>query len=1173
MEYLNHVQDKYFAELVDQPGFKEDLETFFTGGRYNHTKEELENRGAKGLANDFAEHMRFQSQNEVSALYDFNYVKNRDMPETGKLAFGRLMQAYDISEGGGDGTWSSTAEGAWDYARAIGSAPTTIASVATLGLGLGPKIMAQAGLKATQMSLRNTISNMLAKEMSKEAIKKELKKKYTTQGLKAAAGTFAVEAGVGAYQGAAVGETKERLAGPEGYIEGFEYTNADLVSDAAIAGTVGTTIGTLGSIFDTKSYNRTIDLVTDVQERGMKAKLEGRRAAIDKLTELGSDPDQVRQLADPIVELVNILRKRDLGTKAPLDADLVAEGDKILNDMMNPSVDKFLTPSLHIDTVRGITAAAADLKDVLEIRPNERISSAIMRALQPQGRNQPPLITTMDLDLMAKKYGLSPQQLSYTWLADLSKAGATLGEAGRLSQLMKNELGDLNLLARAGVSTIGEAEAEGIMSIARQGKHSKHAGGKEWWLTGAARTLDRSRIAFMTSQLGTTAANTITTGGFLAIDMSDQLWKNVFRSTVGVAAPDGTVKRGWIKGNLSTLKGLTFNRGEADAFAMLMSDELPETYKTLFLDSMRASDVAGGNSYIARASRMANFLNTTTDSLYKQGAMYGSVDRQLRENFFTTGEGFKDLASFLAEGKSLTELPQGLMAKAVDDAKRFTFQKDYRKDTSIFGKTASAIQRIHYKFPFVVSSLLDMPFPRYMANHLETMYDYLPVLPHITASGGVGKVFKKAGVIDDMFKTGADRHARGLTGTMLVMGGVAVAAQKEGKIDYDKMETETKSRADLRRVLGPWASSALIGDMIYRKVSGLPLGPDFFESIKEVIGDTGLVSDFGQLNVDLLKDIQESATKLEMTEGLAKQLGDITAVFSYPTTSARDLQGQINPEAAGNPFTEDALRGVGEPYKNKSFLEDIVHKNTYINQAIRFLPDYMGSMNVLDNNSNLNGELDLKIYDFFSPYPRGSYNPINRQFGIATEHPATGLQAEITQLGLVPYKLTRKNPNPTVHYLADFIAARGNPRVTHPLDKLPMWEKWEIYKSVPLEDKRYMGKSYMELTDNGDKASALKEFIGKEYNNANEAAKNLLNRKGETPGGKREFTAYINNTYIIKQKELQAVNRSYDDVLKTYPKLFQGYTSAEKYLQDADDLGTYVDRKQHIMKQAQSLLD
>ena len=65
--YLEKVKDKEFISLKDDSDFQDDLIRFFTGDRYKYSREELLEKGAEGLTEDFITHMRYQAANEVTA--------------------------------------------------------------------------------------------------------------------------------------------------------------------------------------------------------------------------------------------------------------------------------------------------------------------------------------------------------------------------------------------------------------------------------------------------------------------------------------------------------------------------------------------------------------------------------------------------------------------------------------------------------------------------------------------------------------------------------------------------------------------------------------------------------------------------------------------------------------------------------------------------------------------------------------------------------------------------------------------------------------------------------------------------------------------------------------------------------------------------------------------------
>jgi len=1157
MSYLNNLDGKYFNELVGNQDFKSDLESFFTGGRYNYSKEKLDERGVEGLANDFVEHMRFQDMNEASALYDYQYVQNTEMNPEGKKAFGRLMQAYDQVEGGGTGF----AEGAWDYLRAFGSAPSTAITAGTFGFGIGSKILAKAGIKGAQMSLRKAITDMLKQDMSKAAIKNQLKKNALASTAKAATGSFAFEAAVGGASAAAKGETREEV------IDGYEYTTGDVIRDGAISGTIGATVGTFGGMLDARSQNKALELVIGKESRAYQLRQAAAKKSIDTIANATNTEARDSSLNN-IIELSQLIAARNSGTKLdPLDPESVAKGQQIFNKIMNPSYSGMIEGGLDINTVRGVAAAGIRLNDMINLQPGERISTAVARSIDSGA------INTADLRMLADEYNLSNEELSYLWLADLSKAGQKLAEGSKIKRALgSGPFADLTMLARSGVSTVGEVEAEKLFTSLKRPKYDGVTG--NWFnnVVDTLRTTDAARIAFMTSQLGTTAANVATGGINMAVDMSDEFWKNIFGVTFGRKAPDGTVKRYWVPGTISVLRGITFNKAESQALAMMMADEAPEAFKNIFYETTRAADNVGGNSVLAKSARTANILNTATDAVFKQAALYGSIDRQLKAAYATAQPGpfgragYRNLGDFLKRATSLNQLPEGVMERAIDDAKRFTFQRDYKGDTSAFGRTATFLQRVHYQAPFVISQGLDMPFPRYMANHLEYINDYTPIgiatgMMEKTANTNIGF---NTQLLGDVYKTGNDRAARQMTGMMLITGGVAIAAHKEGKIDYGSIEKATGNKADLRRISGPYAASLLIGDIIYRKYAGLPLKDKFWSNAQEVLGDTGLVSNFGALDFALIQELNKSAEQKSSTEGLEKMIGDFFSTFTYPTTILRDIQGQTNYFAAGSPYTRAYFGGVRRETPvagERNVFEEIIYSETLRNQATRFLPDYQGSLNLLNYNENERG-IDLKKYKFSSPYPVGAINPLSRQFGVSEEPASTQLQVEMEILGIKEYAAVTKHKNPTVDYYANYLMAKGAGQQIP-----PMWEEFERWKKdVPLGPLVFKGKTYDELGDYDARRQALTSWIKDTSAKYKKLSEEAFTSQMHTPEGKRKYANYVANVYQLEQNMFKKdTRRTFDDVVKEF-NVFEGAQTAEEFLMGAGTLAEQTDRRRLIME-------
>ena len=349
-----------------------------------------------------------------------------------------------------------------------------------------------------------------------------------------------------------------------------------------------------------------------------------------------------------------------------------------------------------------------------------------------------------------------------------------------------------------------------------------------------------------------------------------------------------------------------------------------------------------------------------TDAVFKQVHLR-AVDRRLRElNNPALGRNFKEYLEIHTDLEALRS--SGVLSEATDYAKRFTFQRDKGDNSSIWWG-AQGIQRIHKQYPFV-SSGLDMPFPRYLANHLEYINDYTPIG---IVTGGMDQleklIYKKdaksKSLVGDMFKTGRDRTARQMTGTMLTMGGVWAAVEKAGEIDYSKFDiTGTGDETNVGRVAGPWAANLLIGDWLYR--SGIvgdamvAAGYDLPEGMpttdnpmqwgskgkKNVADVLGGMTDLN-FDLDLVRIMGQSILDGNWTEEAQKKAGNIFATFTYPGTIARDVAGQLNPDVAGSPFTRDARGGRQDSeevslFGERNFLVDIVSSQTTIMQATRF---------------------------------------------------------------------------------------------------------------------------------------------------------------------------------------------------------------------------------------------
>ena len=236
--YAERAEETSFTSLIEDDEFKADLVKFFTGGRYQYSREDLLDRGFDGLAKDFVEHMRYQSWNEVEAVRDLTYVNNKDYDVRGKEAFARLMQAYDASDSAGVGIGQGAVG---DFAGAIFSAPSTYLGLGSFGVG---KLAAKGATKATQLGVRYGLKDYLKKNVVKTGVQRAGSQSIKKQALKEGAIGFTTGAAIGGSQAIVQGETREDAFDIAG-IDGYDYTTKDAIFDVAVS---GLTEGALGGV-------------------------------------------------------------------------------------------------------------------------------------------------------------------------------------------------------------------------------------------------------------------------------------------------------------------------------------------------------------------------------------------------------------------------------------------------------------------------------------------------------------------------------------------------------------------------------------------------------------------------------------------------------------------------------------------------------------------------------------------------------------------------------------------------------------------------------------------------------------------------------------------------------------------------------------------------------------
>lgn len=1096
--YLDEIQGKDIADIKDNEEFQTDLIRFLTSSRKNFSLDEIEGKSVDWMVDEYVEHMRSQDANEATALQDLYFARDDTAREEDRVAFGRLMTAWDSSEGVGTGYLKGTG----DYLEALVTSPATLATVFTGGAS---KIGALAASKGVQVATRSALTKLLSREGAKQAAK-----------------GFAAGSVI---EGAATSAQLEMQEGArEAVIDGYEgMSTTEKALNIGVSGAFGGSVGALARVIDARDAGKVGDRLLEQSAEIAKNKAQAAKRATTKLRDTrktAAGAERVDKILDRMTALTETLVERQSKTdvKNPLDPKKVAEGANLKETLMGEGADLNLGAGLSRHTLQGITGAALEIAEQIDLQPGERISSAVARALAPVGE-EAPLLTTQRVDEIVKTYGLSREEFSYIFLSDLSEAGRTLGEAGQISKAFtKGVFSEVEGLADRGIATFNEGLARQVADTvgAERGYGASILDG----LKGA----DSLRIAFMTSQLGTTAANTMFSTARVGIDAVDEVFRQTLKTGISAIKGEG-VPLSNFHAVTSTIRGMSLNRKDAVLLQEMFQRDLPEEYTKVFKDTNRIDMAVGTNTRAGRLGSAVNLLNSSVDSRFKQAAFYASVDRQMIENGTS-------LSKWLEGNNSLVDLPESIRDKAVYDSLDFVFQKGYSKSDGLAPTVANSVIKLSKEAPFVVTGLMGMPFPRYVANHMEFINDYTP-LAMIT---GGKKNFDS--IYASPMKDPTTRWARQLTGISLFSGAVYARASQvefddEGnakgiKTSFGDIQVGDEGEVSrLGRVAGPLAAHALLADMYVRWKYDLPV-PKKSEVAMDALDVAGGLGNMG-LDAGLVSAIRKSVDTGEWDAGITKRLADIGATFTYPATVLRDLQGNLDPELGYVPYTRSLMMTPGQD----NLLEVMMADSESFNRLVRMLPE----TTLTQYTQSLNGKTAPAVYNPFSGGPERSINPLTKQvFGVERKVAPTELQKAMRTLGMKEYLLynNSKVKNPSMDLLVRKALS----------DYLP--EEFEKFRARPLNIQG-ISNTWDDLNPELQR-DQLQKFIRKNITLTSDRVEAYFQ---ELAAKKPKLAAgYIRNAYVIAEKSS----------LSTY---FEG---ADEFISEAESVEEELRRRNEVLR-------
>tara|TARA_R100000234_G_scaffold55367_1_gene33240 strand:+ start:1535 stop:4699 length:3165 start_codon:yes stop_codon:yes gene_type:complete len=899
----------------------------------------LENRGGlsgemtrEEVYENFMEHMRYHDVNEVTTIRDLEYAQNADA--SGKEGFARLIDAYDKVND------TDTGRMLGDYAMGLLTAPSTYIGLISGGTG---KAAAVAGTQAAKLGVRKILG-----DVGRSAVRAAVP-----------------EAVIGTGQGAAQEFTRVTTGQQE------EFTGGRTVTTGVASGIGGALIGGGASALGSLTGKGALSRASSANELMEAAKI----GAAKKAQVAARKSKEVLETADS--ETVKKVREK----LNELDPARVMEGRRLKKDL-NPS--DTLEASLGSDVFKNIMAAAIQVQSRLDIKPGDRITTAMYTAMK-EGK-----LEDLGISNILREHNLNMDQFSLVYLAEVSEAGRTLGIQGRLSKELKKT--DAQAFAQINklLDEVDDMNQLGVSSITRQDSADVigNAALKAKVLQGI-RDFDKAGISFMTIQPATTMRNTIGGGFRIGVDAATRTMDNAIQSfldstTKGYYAP----KRNLFDGTFDLAKYM-MNPQEGRVIRTLFEENMPEEAKRLFRDAADLSAATDTETALARVGRKVQVLNTASDNIFKQGVLAASLKRRLSDKGI-------NLYDVIRDG-SFGDIPEDIYQAAVKDAYEFTYQSGMKGD-DIFSSAARGLIRANDKYPFAISAF--MPFPRFVANQLKFQYQHMPII----------------GMLDVVINPSIarERLPKQLAGAAMLTTAYAWRLKQGDEAEWYEIHKGGDDYIDGRAIYGPMAPFMLVADMIYRaqtdNFSKLPVS--FGKYYSQALLQATLGSTFRTgMGIAMLDKVFEDGIKAGNTKTVAEGLGGFLGRWTIPAGLVKDVYGQFDPRSRDIPATSTG---------DENFF-DFMYK-----KATRNLPDFPLASWSADM-------ITTEDYDTpaVSPLKSGTLravNPIEKQLFGATTIRKSRVMKEMSRLGMSYTDMYKRNKDDKIDFYTRLELSRaGSP--------------------------------------------------------------------------------------------------------------------------------------------------
>ena len=872
-------------QLINDDLFLDDASEFLrqrTGNLYIDPEEIFEN---------YLSHMRFHSSNDVTPVRDLMFAQKAS-PEM-KESMSRLFQSFDKLESDAN---DDLLEVAQDYGISVLSSPSTWLGFLTAGAG-------KVASLGAQQAARTGVRALLYRDFAKSPI------------LSGALAGGVVEGGIAGY-----GQEKARQMARVEVGAQEEEDQTAIKLNTVLAGALGSTGGALTGYLK----KRQVDRASSLLESANKATKETTEKATARAEET------IAKNADKVDGVKSKLR--------PLDEEAVKEGTELRKQL---SANELFIFDMDIPTKKAITAAAIDLigPEDLAKDPQKRITEIVADRIRSGD------LTTGQIDDIAENYNLSREQLSLIFTADVSDAARTLQLQGQLKKNVLNKLAtDIQKLSDETVDADGNTVRRGVELSEQQSEFISDVSNGLGFLAaetfGGLRGFERMRRAVLTSQPATTVRNFAGGAARILIDMPETLFENMTRKILNVFGIKNYAPDSFRTDSLSIAKYLNpiiptkENRVVADVIANLYQNRNQEGAARLFGTFIDAGYVANKGKiggFLEGVGSALNFANRFSDNYYKKAIFAGELNRYVKSATIA-GKRNRDLLQVIADG-DFNKIDSKLFNKATDKAFELLYQK-YPTGKGIAGKAARLYLEADKKAGSGILMGMLVPFPRFVANQIEFIYDHAPIIGLLSS------------------KEAPEKIAKQITGVGMIMGAYQMRVANGEENMWYEYENEDGSVTDLRPFLGPLSMPFYMADLLYRhydsnktntdNVNAIVKGADAKIVSEIMIGSAlrvGAGAYFAETAlpemVDWAAGVGEDSdfvSSQKFERAMARFAGDYVATLSYamPLSVARDLYKITDAEARvvnetngqvtfGDIFTVRASRALPQPLK-----EDVV---------------------------------------------------------------------------------------------------------------------------------------------------------------------------------------------------------------------------------------------------------